>query len=293
MDGPRDVHGPASWATHAIAAVVRRLGAQSVSCLFSETYRDISHMVRKLCAGNWKMHGTAASLAEVETLTKTHPAPKVDLLLCPPATLLAQAAALTADHPMAIGAQDCHAASSGAYTGDISATMIADCGASSVLLGHSERRDHHNETSTLVAEKVAAAWAAGLTAVTCLGETLSERESAQTLDVIADQLDTSLPDGATGANTVIAYEPVWAIGTGHTPSTAQIAEVHDFLRRRLSDRFSADTANSIRLLYGGSVKPGNAAEIFAISNVDGALVGGASLKAAEFSGIIHALEGTS
>jgi len=236
------------------------------------------------------MNGTAASLAEVKTLIETHPAPQVELLLCPPATLIAQAATLTSDHAMAIGAQDCHAAQSGAYTGDISAPMLADTGASAVLLGHSERRDYHNETSALVAEKVMAAWAAGLTAVICLGEALTDREAAQTLDVIADQLDTSLPDGATGENTVIAYEPIWAIGTGHTPTDAQIAEVHDFLRRRLTDRLGGDTADAIRLLYGGSVKPANAAEIFAISNVDGALVGGASLKATDFSAIIQALE---
>lgn len=236
------------------------------------------------------MNGMAASLAEVRTLTETHPAPQVDLLLCPPATLIAEAATLTRGHAMVIGAQDCHAAPSGAYTGDISAPMLADAGASAVLLGHSERRDYHNETSVLVAEKVGAAWAAGLTAVICLGEALTDREAAQTLDVIADQLDTSLPDGATGENTVIAYEPIWAIGTGHTPTDAQIAEVHDVLRRRLTDRVGSDTANDIRLLYGGSVKPANAAGIFDISNVDGALVGGASLKAAEFSAIIQALE---
>lgn len=247
-------------------------------------------MARKLCAGNWKMNGTAASLEEVRTLTETHPAPKIDLLLCPPATLIAQAATLTADHAMVIGAQDCHAAPSGAYTGDVSAPMLKDTGASAVLLGHSERREHHNETSALVAEKVGAAWAADLTAVICLGESLTDREAAQTLDVITDQLDTSLPEGATGTNTVIAYEPIWAIGTGLTPTQAQIAEVHDFLRRRLTDRVGGDTANAIRLLYGGSVKPANATEIFAISNVDGALVGGASLKAADFSAIIQALE---
>ncbi|MEI4231515.1 triose-phosphate isomerase [Roseovarius sp. D22-M7] len=250
-------------------------------------------MRRRLCAGNWKMNGTAASLAEIETLTRTHPTPQVDLLLCPPATLLAQASALAVGYPLTIGAQDCHQAASGAHTGDISAPMIADTGASAVLLGHSERRENHHETSDLIAEKVTSAWVAGLTAVVCLGETLAQREAAQALEVIADQLDTSLPDGATGANTVIAYEPVWAIGTGHTPTDAQIAEVHDFLRRRLTDRLGGDTADAIRLLYGGSVKPANAAEIFAISNVDGALVGGASLKATEFAAIMEALENAS
>jgi triosephosphate isomerase len=168
--------------------------------------------------------------------------------------------------------------------------MLADAGASAVLLGHSERRENHHETNELVAEKATSAWSAGLIAVICLGETLAQREAAQTLDVIAEQLGASLPDGATGANTVIAYEPVWAIGSGLTPSTAQTAEVHDFLRARLKDRLGEPEANAIRLLYGGSVKPSNASEIFATSNVDGALVGGASLKAADFSPIISALE---
>ncbi|WP_297772018.1 triose-phosphate isomerase [uncultured Roseovarius sp.] len=247
-------------------------------------------MRRKLAAGNWKMNGTNASLAEVQILTRNHPAPSVDLLICPPATLIVQAAALTADSPLEIGAQDCHAAAAGAHTGDISAVMLAEAGARAVILGHSERRQDHDESSALVSAKTQAAWASGLTAVVCLGETLAQREAAQTLDIIADQLDASLPDGATGTNTVIAYEPIWAIGTGLTPSTAQIAEVHDFLRRRLADRFGEDRADTIRLLYGGSVKPSNAMEIFATSNVDGALVGGASLKAADFSPIVKALE---
>ena len=247
-------------------------------------------MKRKLAAGNWKMNGTNPSLGELQTLTAAHPDPRVDILICPPATLIAQAAALTTDSPLDIGGQDCHAAPSGAHTGDISAPILADAGATAVLLGHSERRENHHETNDLIAEKVTAAWSSGLTAVICLGETLAQREAAQTLDVIATQLDTSLPDGATSANTVIAYEPVWAIGTGLTPTTAQIAEVHDFLRARLKDRLGADQANAIRLLYGGSVKPSNATEIFATSNVDGALVGGASLKSADFSPIISALE---
>ena len=247
-------------------------------------------MRRKLAAGNWKMNGTADSLADLQTLIAAHPDPRVDILICPPATLIAQAAALTADSPLMIGGQDCHSAASGAHTGDISAPMLADSGAVAVLLGHSERRENNNETSALIAEKVTAAWSAGLISVLCLGETLAQREAADTLDVIATQLDTSLSEGATGANTVIAYEPVWAIGTGLTPTTAQIAEVHDFLRARLSDRLGQDQADAIRLLYGGSVKPSNAMEIFATSNVDGALVGGASLKAADFSPIIAALE---
>ncbi|SEM01539.1 triosephosphate isomerase [Roseovarius tolerans] len=247
-------------------------------------------MKRKLAAGNWKMNGTNASLGELQTLTTAHHNPRVDILICPPATLIVQAAALTADSPLMIGGQDCHSAPSGAHTGDISAPMLADAGATAVLLGHSERRENHNETSDLVAAKALAAWSVGLTAVICLGETLAQREAAQTLDVIATQLDTSLPDGATGTNIVIAYEPVWAIGTGLTPSTAQIAEVHDFLRARLKDLLGEPEANAIRLLYGGSVKPANADELFATSNVDGALVGGASLKSADFSPIISALE---
>jgi triosephosphate isomerase len=189
-----------------------------------------------------------------------------------------------------IGAQDCHAAPSGAHTGDISAPMLADAGARAVILGHSERRADHGETSALVAQKARAAHAAGLIAVICLGETLAEREGAQTLDVIAAQLRASLPDTASAASTVIAYEPVWAIGTGLTPSAAQIAEVHGMLRALLAERLGAAEADALRLLYGGSVKPGNAAEIFAIPEVDGALVGGASLSSRDFSPIIAALE---
>lgn len=247
-------------------------------------------MKRKLAAGNWKMNGTTASLAELQALVAIHTSPSVDILICPPATLIAQAAGLCAGSPVMIGAQDCHAAASGAHTGDISAPMLADAGAKAVILGHSERRENHNESSDLVAEKTKATHAAGLIAVVCLGETLAQREDAQTLDVIADQLAASVPDDATGANTVIAYEPIWSIGTGLTPTLAQIGEVHDFIRTRLSDRFGADTAQAFRLLYGGSVKPENAAEIFVTSNVDGALVGGASLKSSDFSLIINVLE---
>lgn len=248
-------------------------------------------MKRRLVAGNWKMNGTKASLTELQNLIAAHPAPTVDILICPPATLIVQAAGLTADSPIQIGAQDCHAAQSGAFTGDISAPMLADAGARAVILGHSERREYHNESSVLVSEKARAAHSAGLTALICLGESLAEREAAQTLDIIAEQLAASVPDLATGLNTVIAYEPIWAIGTGLTPSLAQIAEVHDLIRTRLSDRFGPEEADAFRLLYGGSVKPLNATEIFAVSNVDGALVGGASLKRSDFSPIIKALEG--
>jgi triosephosphate isomerase len=247
-------------------------------------------MRQKLAAGNWKMNGTGAALAELEELIRTQTAAKSELLICPPATLMSRAADLAEGSNFSIGGQDCHPEQIGAHTGDISAEMLQDSGASSVILGHSERRADHNESSELVAAKTGAAWAAGLTAVVCLGETLAERETGKTLEVVGAQLAASLPQGATGANTVIAYEPVWAIGTGRVPSLEQIAEVHDFLRAALTSRFGAEIANAIRLLYGGSVKPGNAAEIFATSNVDGALVGGASLKAADFAPIIQALD---
>jgi len=247
-------------------------------------------MKRRLAAGNWKMNGTRASLGEIAALAAAHPAPDVDILICPPATLLAQAAGLAEGRALMIGAQDCHAAPSGAHTGDLAAPMLADAGARAVILGHSERRADHGETSALVAQKARAAHAAGLIAIICLGETLAEREGAQTLDVIAAQLRASLPDTASAASTVIAYEPVWAIGSGLTPCAAQIAEVHGMLRALLAERLGAAEAGALRLLYGGSVKPGNAAEIFAIPEVDGALVGGASLSSRDFSPIIAALE---
>ena len=236
------------------------------------------------------MNGTGPALAELEALIQTQSAAKSEILICPPATLLSRAADIASESNLSLGGQDCHAASSGAHTGDLSAQMLKEAGATSVILGHSERRADHNETSETVATKAAAAWGAGLTAIVCLGETLAEREAGDTLQIIGAQLATSLPDGATAENTVIAYEPVWAIGTGKVPSLAQIAEVHDFLRAELSTRFGAEMAAATRLLYGGSVKPGNASDIFATSNVDGALVGGASLKAEDFSPIIAALD---
>jgi triosephosphate isomerase len=245
-------------------------------------------MRRKLAAGNWKMNGTRASLDEVASLLAAHPAPGCEVLICPPATLIAQMAWRIGKAPIAVGAQDCHAQASGAHTGDISAPMLADAGGSHVILGHSERRADHGETSAAVCAKALAARAAGLVAVICLGETEAERDASQTLAVIGAQLAASVPESATGADTVIAYEPVWAIGTGRTPTLVQIAEVHGFLRDSLRARFGAG-ADTFRLLYGGSVKPANAAEIFAIADVDGALVGGASLKAADFGAIIAAL----
>ncbi|QJD15502.1 triose-phosphate isomerase [Paracoccus sanguinis] len=239
---------------------------------------------RKLAAGNWKMNGTRAALAEIAPLAPQ--AGGVDVLICPPATLVA-AMAEAAPKGIAVGGQDCHAEASGAHTGDIAAEQLRDAGASHVIVGHSERRTDHAETDAQVAAKATAAHRAGLVAVICVGETEAQRDADETLAVIAAQLAGSVPEGATAANTVIAYEPVWAIGTGRTPTVEQIAEVHAAMRKALSDRL-ADGAE-MTLLYGGSVKPGNAAEIFAIANVDGALVGGASLKAADFGPIVAAL----
>ena len=244
--------------------------------------------MRKLAAGNWKMNGTGAALAEAQALIAAHPAPQCDMLLCPPATLIAGMAGLAKGSALQVGAQDCHAKPSGPHTGDLSAAMLADAGASHVILGHSDRRADHGETDAEVRAKAEAALAAGLVAIVCIGETEADRDAGRTLDVIATQLDGSLPQGATAATLVIAYEPVWAIGTGRTPTLAQIVEVHSFIRDRLAARIGPEAA-ATRLLYGGSVKPANAAEIFALPNVDGALVGGASLKAADFAPIVAAL----
>lgn len=246
-------------------------------------------MRRKLAAGNWKMNGLADDLATLRALAGAHPAPDCDILICPPAPLIHRACDAVAGSAVAIGGQDCHAEASGAHTGDISADMLVDAGARYVLAGHSERRADHGETDKDVRAKAGAALRAGLGVIICLGESLEQREAGATLDVIAAQLSGSVPDGAQGATLVIAYEPVWAIGTGKVATLAQIGEVHDFIRAQLTSRFGAQTSAAIRLLYGGSVKPGNAADIFAVSNVDGALVGGASLTVADFSPIITAL----
>lgn len=246
-------------------------------------------MPRKLAAGNWKMNGTSASLDELKALSDAIGAPDCAVLICPPATLIDRARHAAADSAIQIGAQDCHAAESGAHTGDLSTAMLADAGATHVIVGHSERRADHGETDQDVKAKADAVIAGGLTAIVCVGEDLDQRDAGTTLDVVGAQLAGSLPHGATGDTLVIAYEPVWAIGTGRTPTIDQIAEVHAFLRARLSDLLGAEIAGAISLLYGGSVKPGNAAEIFAAPEVDGALVGGASLKAADFSGIVTAL----
>ena len=244
---------------------------------------------RPLVAGNWKMNGLEASEAELAGIIRGFGdlADRVDLMVCPPATLVAQFAAAAQGSGLTIGGQDCHAEVSGAHTGDISAEMLKDAGAGAVIVGHSERRTDHRETDAEVRAKALAAGRAGLVAVVCVGETRDERVGGRTLDVVGRQLAGSLPDGATPENVVVAYEPVWAIGTGLTPTPADVAEVHGFIRRQLVARFGA-AGEGFRILYGGSVKPSNAKELMAVADVDGALVGGASLKAADFLGIAAA-----
>ncbi|PYB71191.1 triose-phosphate isomerase [Rhizobium wuzhouense] len=248
--------------------------------------------VRPLVAGNWKMNGTRASLDQIKAIAEGVQGPlaeKVETLICPPATLLYVSTALCTDSPLQIGAQDCHQNASGAHTGDISAEMIADCFGTHVIVGHSERRTDHAETDHLVRAKAEAAFAADLTAVICIGETAEERKSGQTLDILKRQLAGSVPDGAKAERTVIAYEPVWAIGTGLTPTSDDVAEAHAFMRAELVKRFGAE-GQSMRLLYGGSVKPSNARELMGVANVDGALIGGASLKASDFLAIYRVYE---
>jgi triosephosphate isomerase len=242
--------------------------------------------IRPLIAGNWKMNGLKASLAEFEAMREgaAAVATKADLLVCPPATLIAGLADKAKGSKLAVGAQDCHPKASGAHTGDLSAEMLADAGASAIIVGHSERRADHGESDALVRQKAEAAWRAGLTAIVCIGETQAQRDAGQTLEICGGQLRGSLPDGSTSANLVVAYEPVWAIGTGLTPTAKDVEQVHEFIRGSLTDRFKAE-GEKVRILYGGSVKPSNAAELMAVANVNGALVGGASLKAADFLAI--------
>ena len=246
----------------------------------------MTHAIQHLIAGNWKMNGLKASMAEFEAMLAGAPAlaGQADLLVCPPATLVAGFADKARGGGVAVGAQDCHPKASGAHTGDISAEMLADAGATAIIVGHSERRADHGESDALVRQKAEAAWRAGLTAIVCIGETQAQRDRGQTLDICGGQMKGSLPDGATSANLVVAYEPVWAIGTGLTPTTADVEQVHRFIRDVLIDRFKGEGVR-IRILYGGSVKPSNAAELMAVANVNGALVGGASLKAADFLAI--------
>lgn len=250
--------------------------------------------IKALVAGNWKMNGLKASRSEVTRLAKLLARggrPACDVLICPPATLIAglaeTAKAGKGAARIAIGGQDCHAKPSGAHTGDISAEMLKDAGASFVIAGHSERRADHGETDAVVRAKAEAAHRAGLAAIVCVGETEAQRDAGETLKVIRGQLKGSLPDAATARTTIIAYEPVWAIGTGRTPTAEDVAKVHGAIRKELVRRFGPE-GEGMRILYGGSVKPSNAAELMAVPNVNGALVGGASLKAEDFHGIIAA-----
>jgi len=240
---------------------------------------------RPLVAGNWKMNGLRSALGElVEIARGAARIPRADIMVCPPATLIAEFAAAARDTPVRIGAQDCHCEPAGAFTGDLSAEMLKDAGASAVIVGHSERRIHHKETDAKVRAKALAARRAGLLAIVCVGETRTQREGGSALAVVGAQLDGSLPDGMGAEAVVVAYEPVWAIGSGLTPTPSDIAEMHGFIRRRLSSRFG-QAMEQARVLYGGSVKASNAGELMSISDVDGALVGGASLNAREFLAI--------
>jgi len=243
--------------------------------------------IRPMIAGNWKMNGLKATVAEFDAMCAgaAGVAAKADLLVCPPATLIASFAdRARGAKTLAIGAQDCHPKVSGAHTGDLSAEMLADAGATAIIVGHSERRADHGESDALVRLKAEACWRAGLVAIVCIGETRQQRDHGKTLDICGGQLAGSLPDGATAANLVVAYEPVWAIGTGLTPTVTDVEQVHRFIRDCLTSRFKGEGAR-ICILYGGSVKPSNAAELMAVANVNGALVGGASLKASDFLAI--------
>jgi len=246
---------------------------------------------RPLIAGNWKMNGFKAALTEAIEVSKAVAGAAggsaADVMICPPATLVMVMAEVLKGSAVAVGGQDCHWDAAGAHTGDVSAEMLADAGASAVIVGHSERRTDHGEASYAVRRKVEAAHRAGLTAIVCIGEGFGERKAGLALAVCARQLEASLPGTAKAANTVVAYEPVWAIGTGVTPTTDEVAEVHALIRERLVARFG-DDGKRMRILYGGSVKPSNAAELLSVAHVNGALVGGASLKAADFLGIIAA-----
>jgi triosephosphate isomerase (TIM) len=248
--------------------------------------------VRKLVAGNWKMYGLRADgtvLARALVERARGEGARCDLALCPPATLLTAVAAVIDGSPIALGGQDCHSEATGAHTGDISAAMLRDAGCRYVILGHSERRSDHHESDALIRAKVAAALAAGLVPIVCVGETAAERDRGEALAVVARQLAGSLPDAVGKAPLVIAYEPVWAIGTGRTPTTADVAAVHAHIRRGLAGKVADAAATPI--LYGGSVKPANAGELLSLANVDGALVGGASLVAEDFWAIANAAAG--
>ena len=244
-------------------------------------------MRRGLAAGNWKMNGTGASLVEIEALKAAHGAPAVDVLICPPATLVARLAAAAAGSAIATGGQDCHANASGAHTGDIAADMLVDAGASHVIVGHSERRADHGESDADVRAKAEAALAAGLVAVICLGESLEQREGGETLEVIGAQLAGSLPDGLTGASAVIAYEPIWAIGTGLAATPEDANRIVGLVRSTLADMYGAATADEVIIQYGGSMKPENVEELMSQPEIDGGLIGGAALNAPDFTNLVE------
>ena len=232
------------------------------------------------------MNGLGSSLEEIRAIVAACPDPACDVVICPPATLMTRMVDIAGD-ALSVGGQDLHHKGSGAHTGDLSAEMLVDAGAKFVIIGHSERRTDHKEDDALVHLKTTAAWEAGLTAIVCVGESQQEREGGKANDIVTAQLTESIPQGATAQNTVVAYEPIWAIGTGLTASVDDIADMHRMIRAKLVERFAGE-GSGMRILYGGSVKPGNASEIFAIDDVDGGLVGGASLKAEDFIPIIKA-----
>ena len=246
--------------------------------------------IRPLIAGNWKMFGTGSTLAEIEVLSQAlRRAPAAArVAICPPATLIHRLCERAGGSGIEVGGQDCHTEAQGAFTGDLSAEMLADAGASLVILGHSERRTLHGETDGQVAQKVLAALRAGLEPIICVGEDEGQRDAGQAVAVVSRQVLASLPDGLAGQAFTVAYEPVWAIGTGRVPSLEQIAEIHGVLRGALTKRFGTH-GRSVAILYGGSVKPTNAIEILQVAQVGGALVGGASLKAEDFLQIIRAV----
>ncbi|WP_137392352.1 triose-phosphate isomerase [Rhodoligotrophos defluvii] len=243
---------------------------------------------RPIIIGNWKMNGTSESLGEIRLMTGMLDGVELgcDVVVCPPATLIRQVHEMLSESKIGTGGQDCHPEPNGAFTGDISAEMLRDAGARYVILGHSERRHYHDESDALVRRKAEAAHRAGLVAIICVGETELERGAGDTLDVVSRQLAGSVPKGSGAENTIIAYEPVWAIGSGVTPTSDEIGEVHRAVRHWLAERLGDEAARAMRILYGGSVKSTNAADIFAIPDVDGSLVGQASLKAKDFLGII-------
>jgi triosephosphate isomerase (TIM) len=250
---------------------------------------EATRILRPLVAGNWKMNGLRSQLAEAlgvrDALSGPGPEAAADVMICPPATLIPALAEAARGSKLLVGAQDCHPAAAGAHTGDIAAEMVADAGAVAVIVGHSERRVAHGELDRLVRLKAEAAHRAGLTAIVCIGETAGERAADLTLEAVGRQLHGSLPDSARGANTAVAYEPVWAIGTGRTPSAADVAQAHGAIREALVTRYGVE-GGAIRILYGGSVNPGNARELLRADNVNGALVGGASLRASDLLAIV-------